>query len=113
VIRDAIRAVVASPSAPPPGFPSLEFGAGQVLAQLTNVPRFEMLRRTMAGHPGADLLEAQVVLTRTMFRLHAGFDDEASFAAAAAGFDAARVGAIAEETLDPSRRRTLTLRPAE
>jgi len=111
LIRKAIADVVAQPSALPVGVPSLEMLLEQVESQVARQPNFAVLRKAMAGRPGAEYLEAQVVLSQTMFRHTTGLRDDGAFEEALDAADASRVKNLAEEIFAPTRRGALVLRP--
>ncbi len=112
-IRGSIRRALREPiAARPDGF-GLPMLVRQMQAQVTELPDFALLRRTVGGRGSVDFVEAQVMLSQVSFMMTSELATPADASRAFARLDDDRIRDVAGRTITPERRGTLTITPAE
>jgi hypothetical protein len=105
-----VQAVTEGAFRPALGLPGAEGVARELATQSERLGDFTAMRRQLAGRPGADLLEAQQVLSVIYREVSTGLGRE-ELSRALRDLDSSRVEAMAHERLTPAMRSTLILYP--
>lgn len=113
LLRGEIGAAIEDPFASAAALGGVERLVQQISGQLARLPDFDMLRRTYAGQPSADLLEAQVSLTQMNHRMNLGLFEDQAVNAAHEQVDADYLEKLAELVFREGTRSTLILDPAD
>ena len=110
-LRAAVRAAIGSILDPPPGLPDVETRLRMLRTEFSGFPDFDALRKARGSAPGAEFLEANLVLGLVAVEESTGLQG-AEIERALERLTPERVAAIAKSALAESERRSLVLEPS-